>query len=261
MVVACGVVERAEEACSSRAFRAPRSATALRSRVVQPRGAAHRRRARAHCRAWSDRRNRAGTSVRADSSAQHAALGTCALGRAIDARGRPLDAGPPLAGLRVRIAPLQPVRRAPIDTPLWTGIRAIDALLTLGVGSRTGVFGAPGSGKTTILEMLARGCAADAIVLALVGERGREAQAWMRAAIGGRPSSAPAAIARRGAPALRAGSARACLRVARTRPRRAGAARQPRACRAALRELAVANGESVGRGGFRRASSPIWPAS
>jgi len=73
----------------------------------------------------------------------------------------------------------QPNEREPIAHPLWTGIRAIDGVLTIGRGARLGVFGAPGVGKTTLLESMARGCDADAIVVALVGERGREARRWI----------------------------------------------------------------------------------
>ena len=62
----------------------------------------------------------------------------------------------------------------------WTGVRALDGLLTIGRGARVGIFGAPGAGKTTLLETIARGARGDAIVVALVGERGREAAGWLR---------------------------------------------------------------------------------
>lgn len=72
-----------------------------------------------------------------------------------------------------------PAQRAPVRAPLWTGVRVIDALLTIGRGARVGLFGAPGAGKSTLLQMLTQGAYADAIVIALVGERGREAQEWL----------------------------------------------------------------------------------
>ncbi len=108
-------------------------------------------------------------------------LGACALGRAIDAAGMPLDEKPPLRGRRVPIAlrPPRPNRRAPIIFPLWSGIRVVDGLLTIGRGARVGIFGAPGSGKSVFVEDIVTGCEADAVVVALVGERGREAQRWI----------------------------------------------------------------------------------
>lgn len=70
--------------------------------------------------------------------------------------------------------PLNPFDRLTIDRQLPTGVRCLDTLVPLGVGQRMGVFAMAGSGKTTLLGMLARGCAADVIVIALIGERGRE---------------------------------------------------------------------------------------
>lgn len=64
--------------------------------------------------------------------------------------------------------------RPRIDTPLPTGVRAIDGLITLGLGQRVGIFALPGCGKTTLMASIARGCKADAIVFGLIGERGRE---------------------------------------------------------------------------------------
>lgn len=70
--------------------------------------------------------------------------------------------------------------RPRIDTPLPTGIRAIDALITLGRGQRIGIFAGPGCGKTTLLAAIARGCRADAIVFGLIGERGRELNEFLQ---------------------------------------------------------------------------------
>lgn len=64
--------------------------------------------------------------------------------------------------------------RPRIATPLATGVRAIDGLLTMGIGQRIGVFAGPGCGKTTLMAAIARGCEADAMVFGLIGERGRE---------------------------------------------------------------------------------------
>jgi flagellum-specific ATP synthase len=74
--------------------------------------------------------------------------------------------------------------RAPIDTVLETGIRAIDTLLTLGVGQRVGVFAGSGVGKSTLLGALAREVKADVTVLALIGERGREVGDFLQHSLG-----------------------------------------------------------------------------
>ena len=64
--------------------------------------------------------------------------------------------------------------RPRISTALPTGVRAIDGMITMGVGQRIGVFAGPGAGKTTLMAAIARGCQADVIVFGLIGERGRE---------------------------------------------------------------------------------------
>jgi type III secretion protein N (ATPase) len=107
--------------------------------------------------------------------------GFALLGRGLDGTGEPLDGGPRLVSAHRRRpsrAP-SPDERLPVDAPFWTGVRAIDGLLTIGRGARVGVFGAPGAGKSSLLEAVAGGARGDAIVLGLVGERGREAQRWL----------------------------------------------------------------------------------
>ena len=104
-------------------------------------------------------------------------VGDGLLGRVLDAAGEPIDG---LGAYRSRTArpidgaaPL-PLDRVPIREPLGCGIRALDAFITCGRGQRLGVFGGSGVGKSTLLGMMSRGTAADVIVMALVGERGRE---------------------------------------------------------------------------------------
>jgi FliI/YscN family ATPase len=187
------------------------------------------------------------------STSRALSLGTCALGRAIDACGRPLDGGPPLQGRNVAVAlqPPQPYEREPITQPLWTGIRVVDGLLTIGRGARVGIFGAPGAGKTTLLESMVSGCAVDAVVVALVGERGREAQRWIEWR--NERTTIVCATGDR--------SARERLLAAHVAVAHAGALRERgldvllvldslARVAAALREIGVAAGESTGRGGY-----------
>lgn len=108
-------------------------------------------------------------------------------GRVLDALGRPIDGKPLPRGLTAievdRPAP-DSLARPPIDEPLTTGVKAIDALLTVGRGQRLGIFAGSGVGKSTLLGMLARGTAADAIVIAMVGERGREVREFIERTLG-----------------------------------------------------------------------------
>ncbi|WP_072716327.1 FliI/YscN family ATPase [Rhodothermus profundi] len=109
-------------------------------------------------------------------------VGEAMLGRVVDANGRPIDGKGPLTVTDeqpVRNDPPPPLTRRMIDTPLFTGIRAIDAFLTLGRGQRIGIFAGSGVGKSTLLGMIARRARADVNVIALIGERGREVQEFI----------------------------------------------------------------------------------
>jgi ATP synthase in type III secretion protein N len=180
-------------------------------------------------------------------------LGTAALGRALDACGAPLDGFAPVNGICVPIdarAPLPSERRA-IEKPLWTGVRCIDALLTIGRGARIGIFGAPGAGKSTLLETIVSGARADAIVIGLVGERGREAQRWIaardeRTTVICATSDRPALERVRAADLAMAHAFALAMRGLHVLVVLDSLARYAQA----LRELAASSGESVGRGGF-----------
>ena len=102
------------------------------------------------------------------------------LGRVIDGLGRPMDQGDWFGQWRNNqgSAP-DPLKRKLITKVMQTGVRAIDSTLTLGVGQRVGIFAAAGGGKSTLLGMLAGNCDAEVIVLALVGERGREVREFI----------------------------------------------------------------------------------
>ncbi|EKF17689.1 FliI/YscN family ATPase [Nitratireductor pacificus] len=116
-------------------------------------------------------------------------VGTGLLGRVIDALGQPLD-GAPLrkegidGRYPVNAFPPQPLERAMIAEPIALGIRALDGLLTCARGQRVGVFGAPGVGKSLLLSDIIKGTDADVVVVALVGERGREVREFVDRQIG-----------------------------------------------------------------------------
>jgi flagellum-specific ATP synthase len=118
---------------------------------------------------------------------QYVSVGRGMLGCVLDGLGRAID-GP--AGFPVeahypvfRDAPAA-LTRDPIDRPLPTGIRAIDAMHTLGGGQRVGVFAGTGVGKSVLMGMVARFTAADVVVAALIGERGREVGDFLRKDLG-----------------------------------------------------------------------------
>jgi FliI/YscN family ATPase len=114
-------------------------------------------------------------------------VGAGLLGRVIDSRGRAIDGRPqPLLPDRVRRdrQPPAPIERPRINTPLGTGIQAIDALLTCGRGQRLGIFSGSGVGKSVLLGMMSRYTDADVIVTGLIGERGREVNEFIERDLG-----------------------------------------------------------------------------
>ena len=115
-------------------------------------------------------------------SCQRVAVGDALLGRVLDGFGRAIDGGPPPATdawRPVRAAAPDPLTRPLITQRLQTGLRAIDAFTPLGRGQRMAILGPPGAGKSGLLSALAAGCDADAVVIALVGERGREVREFI----------------------------------------------------------------------------------
>ncbi len=109
-------------------------------------------------------------------------VGSALLGRVLDGLGRPLDGKPLPAGLEERSiygSPPNPLQRQRVRQPIGTGIRAIDAFLTLGKGQRMGIFAGSGVGKSVLLGMIARNTSADVNVIALIGERGREVRDFL----------------------------------------------------------------------------------
>ena len=109
------------------------------------------------------------------------------LGRVLSGAGEPLDQ---LGAIHTEQTvplysrPFNPLERAPIDMPLDVGIRAINTLLSVGRGQRMGLFAGSGVGKSVLLGMMARYTKADVIVVALIGERGREVKEFIENILG-----------------------------------------------------------------------------
>jgi ATP synthase in type III secretion protein N len=109
------------------------------------------------------------------------------LGRVVDGLGRPLDGRGAIEGgslVPVDRDPEPALARRPVSRPLSTGVRVLDGLLTLGEGQRVGLFAGSGVGKSTLLGAIARGTEAEVVVVALVGERGREVGEFLEHALG-----------------------------------------------------------------------------
>jgi flagellum-specific ATP synthase len=114
-------------------------------------------------------------------------VGPALMGHVLNALGEPIDGQrPPVpAASYILDGKVQsPLDRVPIRTPLGTGIRAVDALLTTGRGQRVGIFGGSGVGKSTLIGMMTRNTEADVTVVGLVGERGREVNEFLEDALG-----------------------------------------------------------------------------
>jgi flagellum-specific ATP synthase len=115
------------------------------------------------------------------------AAGPQLLGRVIDAAGQPLDGKGKLsctARMPLFGRPINPLRRALVSAPLDVGVRAVNALFTVGRGSRFGLFAGSGVGKSVLLGMMARYTSADVVVVGLIGERGREVKEFVDCILG-----------------------------------------------------------------------------
>jgi flagellum-specific ATP synthase len=114
-------------------------------------------------------------------------LGNGLLSRVVDAQGAPMDRRGPIldvASLPMDRQPINAMDRAPVREQLDTGVRAINALLTIGRGQRIGLFAGSGVGKSVLLGMMARYTEADVIVVGLIGERGREVKEFIEDILG-----------------------------------------------------------------------------
>jgi flagellum-specific ATP synthase len=130
---------------------------------------------------------RFGDSVAALGVRPEIEVGPALMGRVLNALGMPIDEGrapATSATLPLDGAVRSPLDRAPIRTPLGTGIRVLDGLLTVGRGQRVGIFGGSGVGKSTLIGMMTRNTEADVTVVGLVGERGREVGEFLEDSLG-----------------------------------------------------------------------------
>jgi flagellum-specific ATP synthase len=128
-----------------------------------------------------------GDTVRVMSNSGQVSLGNELLGRVIDGRGVPID-GKPMPHLPDQLSllgcPLNPMERGPIEEILDVGVKAINGALTIGRGQRIGLVAGSGVGKSVLLGMLTRFTKADIVVIGLIGERGREVQAFIHESLG-----------------------------------------------------------------------------
>ena len=109
------------------------------------------------------------------------------LGRVVDANGIPIDNKGPITKYKdypVHNNPPGPMQRKNIDQLLTTGVRAIDAFISIGKGQRMGIFAGSGVGKSTLMGMIARKTTADVNVIGLIGERGREVKEFIDEVLG-----------------------------------------------------------------------------
>ncbi|HZR84489.1 MAG TPA: FliI/YscN family ATPase [Candidatus Binatia bacterium] len=141
------------------------------------------------------------------------------LGRVLDGLGQPIDGAGPLEVERqvaLQGRAINPLEREPIRAPLELGIRAIDALLTCGRGQRVGIFAGSGVGKSSLLGMIARSTRAQANVVALIGERGREVREFLERDLGeeGRARSVVVAVTSDEPPLVRVRGALLAMAIA-----------------------------------------------
>ncbi|HBH53852.1 MAG TPA: EscN/YscN/HrcN family type III secretion system ATPase [Planctomycetaceae bacterium] len=125
---------------------------------------------------------RPGSRVVLERSTPTLRVGPALLGRVLDGSGRLLDQGPaPVLHDRVSFQPenTSPLDRPRIETPLVTGIRALDGFLTCGLGQRLGIFAGSGVGKSVLLGQISRHSSADVNIVVLIGERGREVREFL----------------------------------------------------------------------------------
>ena len=160
-----------------------------------------------------------GAPVLADGIESDVGVGAALLGRVIDGLGRPIDGLGPIGATERRPAQgvvLGPADRSRVTERFDTGVRALDGLLTLGRGQRVGIMAGTGVGKSVLLGQVARWAAADVIVMALIGERGREITDFIECELAGaaRARTVTIAVPAGDAPLLRVRGAERAFAIA-----------------------------------------------
>lgn len=141
---------------------------------------------------------RPGAPVRPEGRPGMLAVGYAYLGRAVDGLGDPIDGGPrlrstaewPAGGKRTGA-----LDRASVRAPFDTGVRALNALTTFGVGQRVGIMAGSGVGKSVLIDMIANGATADVVVVGLIGERAREVSDFVERHMHGEAAARTAVVA------------------------------------------------------------------
>lgn len=141
---------------------------------------------------------RPGVVVRAEGRPGMLPVGREFLGRAVDGQGEPIDGGPrihasgewPAGGRRTGA-----LDRASVTRPFDTGIRALNALTTFGIGQRVGIMAGSGVGKSVLIDMIARGAKADIVIVGLIGERAREVSDFVERHMQGEAASRMVVVA------------------------------------------------------------------
>jgi flagellum-specific ATP synthase len=109
------------------------------------------------------------------------------MGRMVNGLGEPIDGLGRLGGdqiLSTTPPKVNPLRKAPVEQPLDVGVRAINAMLTIGKGQRVGLMAGSGVGKSVLLGLITRQTVADVIVVGLIGERNREVREFVEKSLG-----------------------------------------------------------------------------
>ena len=141
---------------------------------------------------------RPGAKVRAEGRPGMLPVGDAFLGRAVDGQGQPIDAGPPIHACEqwpaggVRASALD---RSGVREKFDCGVRALNALTTLGVGQRIGIMAGSGVGKSVLLDMIASGSEAEIVIVGLIGERAREVSDFVERHMTGAKRARTAVIA------------------------------------------------------------------